>query len=45
MKIGDIRLTPLHCAFKPPYRRPQGVAHGAPVILVDIETGVHIGNW
>jgi muconate cycloisomerase len=38
VKIKDIRLTPLHCAFKQPYHWSQGVTYGAPVILIEIET-------
>jgi muconate cycloisomerase len=38
MKIKSIRTTPLHCAFKQPYHWAQGINHGAPVILIEVET-------
>jgi len=38
MKISKIRTTPLFCKFKQPYHWAQGVTHGAPVILIEIET-------
>ena len=42
MKIRSIKTTPLQCAFKQPYHWAQGVNHGAPVILVEVETDVGI---
>ena len=42
MKIRNIRTTPLHCAFKQPYHWAQGVNHGAPVILIEVETDAGI---
>lgn len=42
MKITNIHLTPLHCAFKQPYHWSLGVTYGAPVILVEIETDVGV---
>lgn len=38
MKIKSIETTPLFCKFRQPYHWAQGVTHGAPVILIRIET-------
>ena len=38
MKIVSITATPLFCAFKQPYHWSRGVNHGAPVILIEVET-------
>jgi L-alanine-DL-glutamate epimerase-like enolase superfamily enzyme len=42
MKIKSIKTTPLLCKFKQPYHWAQGVALGAPVILIRIETDAGI---
>jgi muconate cycloisomerase len=42
MKITAIRTTPLFCRFRQPYHWAQGVNHGAPIILVEVETDTGI---
>jgi len=42
VKITAIKATPLFCAFKQPYHWAQGVNHGAPVILIEVETDAGI---
>jgi muconate cycloisomerase len=44
MKITTISTTPLFCKFKQPYYWAQGVTHGAPIILIRIETDAGVAG-